>query len=127
MNGTIKLLLLAGVGSFIGGVGRFALGRFVQSFTHSVFPWGTFAVNVIGSFVIGLLFGISLRYNILSAEWKVFLIAGICGGFTTFSSFSLENLELLKAGHINQFMLYAASSVLVALLAAVAGYLIMKI
>lgn len=127
MNSTIKLLLLAGVGSFIGGIGRFALGRFVQSFTHSLFPWGTFAVNIIGSFIIGLLFGISLRYNFLTTEWKIFLIVGICGGFTTFSSFSLENLELLKAGHINQFLLYATSSVLVGLIAAVAGYLLIKI
>lgn len=127
MNSTIKLLLLAGVGSFIGGIGRFALGRFVQSVTHSLFPWGTFAVNIIGSFIIGLLFGISLRYNFLTTEWKIFLIVGICGGFTTFSSFSLENLELLKAGHINQFLLYATSSVLVGLIAAVAGYLLIKI
>jgi CrcB protein len=126
MNGTLKLLLLAGAGSFIGGVGRFALGRFVQSVTHSIFPWGTFAVNVTGSFIIGLLFGISLRYNVLTTEWKVFLIAGICGGFTTFSSFSLENLELLKAGHINQFFLYTSSSVLVALVAVLAGYVLVK-
>lgn len=128
MNTTIKLLMLAGAGSFLGGMGRFALSRYVQSVTHhSLFPWGTFSVNIIGSFIIGLLFGLSLRYDFLTAEWKVFLAVGICGGFTTFSSFSLENLELLKAGHISQFFLYATSSVVVALLAAVAGYLVVKI
>ncbi len=127
MNSTIKLLLLVGTGSFIGGVGRFALGRFIQSVTHSVFPWGTFTVNVLGSFIIGILFGLSLRYSFLTTEWKIFLIVGICGGFTTFSSFSLEILELLKAGYVNQFLLYATSSVIVALLAVIAGYMIVKV
>lgn len=119
--------MLIGLGSFIGGIGRFALGRFVQSAAHSVFPWGTFTVNILGSLLIGVLFGLSLKANLISTEWKLFLIIGICGGFTTFSSFSLENLELIKAGHLMQFFFYTTLSVLGGLMASFGGYLFTRI
>ncbi len=119
--------MVIGLGSFIGGISRFALGRFVQSAAHSVFPWGTFTVNILGSLLIGVLFGLSLKGNLISTEWKLFLIIGICGGFTTFSSFSLENLELLKAGHLTPFFFYATLSVMGGLLATFGGYMFTRL
>lgn len=123
----IKTLLLIGTGSFIGGIGRFALGRYIQSTTHSLIPWGTFTVNVIGCLLIGILFGISTKSDVLTTSWKLFLIIGICGGFTTFSSFSLENFELLRSGHILQFLFYTVMSITLGLLATIGGYSITRI
>lgn len=123
----LKSLFLIGVGSFIGGVSRFALSRYVQSVTQTQFPWGTWIVNISGCFIIGILFGLSMKDNLLSNPWKLFLITGICGGYTTFSSFSLENLELIRAGYIGQFLVYSGSSVLVGLLATLAGFLTIRV
>jgi fluoride exporter len=123
----IKTLLLIGLGSFIGGIGRFALGRYVQSTTHSLLPWGTFTVNVLGCLLIGILFGVSLKSDALTTSWKLFLIIGICGGFTTFSTFSLENLELLRNGNILHFFVYTVMSVAIGLLATFGGYMITRI
>ena len=122
----LKALLIVGTGSFIGGVLRFALGRFVQSLVHSVFPWGTFVVNILGCLIIGLLFGLTLKEGLVSTSWKLFLFAGICGGFTTFSTFSLENLSLLRDGYLFYFFLYSGLSVFLGLAATAGGYFMVK-
>ncbi|MFW5708069.1 MAG: fluoride efflux transporter CrcB [Bacteroidota bacterium] len=118
----IKAILLVGAGSFAGGVLRFVVGRFLQSSVHSLFPWGTLTVNIAGSFAIGVLLALSARGTYLSPDWKLFLGAGICGGFTTFSTFSLESLELLRQGHHLLTLLYAGSSVVLGLAAAYLGF-----
>jgi fluoride exporter len=119
----LKSILLIGTGSFIGGVTRFILGRFIQSSVYSSFPWGTFTVNILGCLLIGLLYGLSSKVH---TEWKLFLVVGLCGGFTTFSTFSIENLELLKQGNFFQFFLYSSMSVLVALVATWGGYMLTR-
>lgn len=98
----------------------FALQRSVCS---TVFPWGTFCVNLTGSFLIGLLWGILESFD-SSHGARLFLIVGVLGGFTTFSSFSLESLLLFKAGEVKSALLYIAGSNMGGLLLAYTGYLI---
>jgi len=84
----LKTLFIAGTGGFIGTVLRFLVSRYFQENTFSLFPWGTFTVNIVGSLLIGIFYGMSERGNLLSPEIRIFLTVGICGGFTTFSSLS---------------------------------------
>ena len=116
----IKMLLIVGTGSFIGGVLRFLVSRFFQTSTSEL-PYGTFIVNIIGCLIIGVLFGLTERGNLISHEWRMFLAVGFCGGLTTFSTFSLENLAFLREGNILYFALYAGLSVFFGLLATYAG------
>ena len=88
-------LILVGIGGMIGSIGRYLAGKVVQTRTDSIFPYSTLSVNLLGSFILGLILSIATRRN-LSPEWGLFLGTGVCGGFTTFSAFSLENLNLLQ-------------------------------
>ena len=81
----LRTLLFIGMGSFIGGIARFLLARWVQGGTGSSFPFGTLAVNVLGCLAIGLLYGIFERGNLMNPDLRLFLTVGLCGGFTTFS------------------------------------------
>jgi fluoride exporter len=90
----MKIILAIGTGSFIGGVLRYLLSQFVQTKFLSTFPFGTLTVNIIGCFLIGLVFGLTDRGN-LTQEWRLFLATGLLGGFTTFSAFSIESLSLV--------------------------------
>lgn len=123
----IKILLIIGTGSFIGGVSRFLAARFIQNNMLSSFPYGTFWVNLIGCFLIGIFFGLSERGNLANAEVRMFLTVGFCGGFTTFSTFSLENMTMLKDGNFFHFVLYTGLSVFLGLLATYGGNLLTKI
>jgi CrcB protein len=90
------------------------------------FPLGTFSVNLIGCFLIGAFVGLAEKGNILSPETRLFLITGICGGFTTFSTFSYDNIALLKSGEWFFFLLYIFGSVILGLLATYLGLLLIK-
>lgn len=123
----LKTLLMIGSGSFLGGVARFLLSRYVQGTVLSSFPFGTFAVNIIGSLLIGIIYGLSERGNLTDETLKMFLAVGFCGGFTTFSTFANENLSLLREGDILYFSLYAALSVFLGILAVYLGNLLTKL
>ena len=82
----MKIILAIGTGSFIGGILRYLLSQFIQTKFVSTFPFGTLGVNIIGCFLIGLVFGLADRGN-LTQEWRLFLATGLIGGFTTFSAF----------------------------------------
>lgn len=123
----VKLLLIIGTGSFIGGVARFLASRFIQNSADSAFPYGTFVVNILGCFLIGLFYGIAERGNLLNAEWRMFLTVGFCGGFTTFSTFANENMALLRDGNILYFALYTSLSVFLGILATYSGNFITKL
>ncbi len=121
----MKLVLLVGVGSFIGGTLRYLATQFIQNKFLSSFPYGTLGVNIAGCFLIGLVFGLSEKTN-LPAEWRLFLAAGFCGGFTTFSAFSNETLALLRDGQFWSAALYVSASVFFGLLATFAGITLFK-
>jgi CrcB protein len=87
----MKIILAIGIGSFIGGILRYLLSLFIQNKFLSAFPFGTMSVNILGCFLIGLVFGLSDRGNI-SMEARLFLATGFLGGFTTFSAFSNETV-----------------------------------
>ena len=122
----MKILFAIGAGSFIGGIFRYLLSQFVQSRILLVFPFGTLAVNIIGCFLIGLVYGISERGN-MSAEWRLFLATGILGGFTTFSAFSYETVSLLRDGQLWYALAYISFSVIIGVLATFIGISVIKL
>ena len=119
--------LLAGLGGFLGSVGRYALSGAVQSMLPaSRFPWGTLAVNVAGCFAIGILGGLAEHRALLTAEARVFLMIGLLGGFTTFSSFGFETLALLRDGQFLGASSNVIAQMLLCLLAAWLGLAITR-
>ena len=122
----IKILLLIGSGSFLGGISRYLTSRYIQENVLSVFPFGTFTVNILGCFLIGVIYALSERADFMSVETRMFLTAGFCGGFTTFSTFSNESLALLRDGNILFVALYAGGSVILGILATYLGTLIVN-
>ena len=122
----MKLLLYIFLGGGIGSVCRYLLTLSVNRQLTTAFPTGTFVVNVTGCFLIGLLYGIAIRYSWFNAEWRLFLITGICGGYTTFSAFSYEAVGLIREGNYGYFLLYVAGSVVLGLLATMGGTALMR-
>ncbi len=110
-----KAMSIAGLGGFIGTCLRFLTGKLAHVITVSAFPWGTFAVNIIGSFVIGIFFGLAEKTHVISPSMNVFLITGFCGGFTTFSSFADDMYLLLQQKHWLYFGLYVGLSFILGL------------
>ena len=122
----MKPLLLIGSGGAIGSICRYLMTVYVSKYVNIAFPMGTFLVNISGCFLIGLLYGIALRDAWLNPDWRLFLITGICGGYTTFSSFSWESIQLIRQGHYAYFFAYVLGSVILGLLATVGGVAIAK-
>ncbi|MEI6275182.1 MAG: fluoride efflux transporter CrcB [Prolixibacteraceae bacterium] len=123
----LKTLLYIGAGSFIGGVARYLTARAVQNSMASSFPYGTMVVNLLGCLLIGLIFGISERTNLINDEWRIFLTVGFCGGFTTFSTFANENMTLLRDGNFFYFTLYTGLSIFLGLTAVFIGNALTKL
>ena len=119
-------MLIAGAGGFLGTCGRYLVSRLTAGWTISPFPIGTFLVNMIGCLLIGLLFGLAQRSNILSQHLNTLLITGFCGGFTTFSTFCNEGLALMRGDHFVLAALYASASLFIGLLAVQAGTIMGK-
>ncbi|NQW36224.1 MAG: fluoride efflux transporter CrcB [Flavobacteriales bacterium] len=122
----MRIIALIGIGSFIGGVFRYLLSQLIQTKFLSAFPFGTFTVNILGCLVIGIVFGLTEKIN-LSLEWRLFLATGICGGFTTFSAFSLETITLFRDGQFLYASGYIALSILLGLLAVYLGMTVLKL
>jgi fluoride exporter len=119
----VKSILLVALGGAIGSVARFKLSGWVlQQASHWRFPAGTFAVNVIGCFIAGLLAGLAVKQDVFTPEARVFLFTGLLGGFTTFSAFGLETLVLFKRGEAGVAIANAVASVAVGLIVAWLGY-----
>ena len=121
--GIVKQILLIGTGGFIGSVARFFVSRLNTRIDWLSLPLGTLTVNVAGSLLIGFLIGISEKSPILTVEWRMFLMVGLCGGFTTFSSFSGENLMLMRNGQFLPLFLYTGLSILLGFAAVYLGYM----
>src|ERR1700722_9826056 len=117
----MKPILIIGIGGAFGSVCRYLAQVYIGKYTTLTFPVGTLVVNLTGCFLIGILFGLSGKYAWMTIDWRLFLITGLCGGYTTFSSFLLGSLTLLRQGNFLYFFLYVLGSVSVGILATVAG------
>ncbi len=116
---------MIGIGGFIGTVLRYLLSLLVQNKFLSTFPYGTFIVNIIGCFLIGIIYALSDRGSI-AVEWRLFIATGILGGFTTFSSFSNETVSMLRDSQYVYALLYISSTVIIGILATFVGIFLIK-
>jgi len=123
----IKNILLVGLGGGLGSILRYLTSVYTAKYYIGIFPLPTFIVNVLGCIVIGILIGFSDKAELLDSEMKLLLITGFCGGYTTFSTFSSENMFLYSNGYYATLIVYALSSVLVGLLGVYLGTLVSKI
>jgi CrcB protein len=114
-------VLLVALGSMLGGVARYICSLEIAERYVSEFPYGTFVVNIVGCFLVGTFYGAAERFDWFSADLRLMLAVGFCGGFTTFSSFAYENVRLLQERDYVTFGSYALLSVMLGLVAAFAG------
>lgn len=121
----MKELILIFLGGGIGSVLRYLCTLFINSQNSTTFPWATFVINILGCFLIGLFGSIAAKFGI-SEHLRLMLTVGICGGFTTFSTFSNESLSLLRSGNYLFFTLYLLLSLLLGILAVLLGSCIVK-
>lgn len=110
------------IGAGLGGVSRYLLASAIQQRVGSTFPWGTLVVNVSGSLLLGFLIRYALATPSIGVEMRALLTTGFCGGYTTFSTYSYETATLLEDGQYGRAGVYAAASVLVALVGTIAGF-----
>ena len=124
--GTPTTWLAVAIGGALGSLARFWLAAAMTMLTGPRFPWGTLLINILGSFIIGLVAGVTLLPARLPMhpDFRIFLMVGVCGGFTTFSAFSLQTLELLQSGELLPASGYIAGSVVLCLLAVWFGWFI---
>ena len=115
-----KAILVIFLGGGTGSVLRYLISKWLNPISGSFFL-GTFAVNILGCLIIGLISGWVLRTQYIDQTLSLLLITGFCGGFTTFSTFSLENLNLIRGGDLNQFVIYSMISLITGIAAVMAG------
>jgi len=118
----LKNVLLIGFGGFIGSIARYFVSMLNLSVTFLPIPFGTLLVNVTGSFIIGFLAGIADKSMLLTTGWRLFLMVGFCGGFTTFSTFTSENLMLMHNGQVLSVLIYTALSIILGFTAVFLGF-----
>jgi fluoride exporter len=116
-----RTIIFVGIGGMLGSIARYLAALAITKAAPAAFPYGTFAVNVAGCLMIGVILGLSQRYEWLTPEWRFFLVTGFCGGFTTFSSFAYENILLLQNKQYTTFAAYALLSFGLCLGAVLAG------
>ena len=121
----IKNIALVGAGSFLGGTARYLVSLAMKGVSKG-FPWATLAVNLAGCFIIGLLWGLFSKNGTESSNWALFLTVGLCGGFTTFSTFSKEALVMLQGGNVWGFAGYVAISVIAGIALVALGYFLVR-
>ncbi len=122
----IKTLLLVGVGGGLGSIMRYITSLVSEKFFQSLFPLATFASNILGCFILGLFLGLFERHLISNPDMKFLLVIGFCGGYTTFSAFTSENLSMLQSGNYTTAFLYISLSVITGLLSLFAGLMLTR-
>lgn len=123
----LKNSLIIGSGGFIGSVARYLVSQLNLTVSFHSIPVGTLLVNITGCLVIGFLTGIAEKSLILTPEWRLFLMVGLCGGFTTFSAFANENLMLIHNGQMMAVLLYTGLSIFLGFVAVYLGYILTKL
>lgn len=121
-----KNILLIGLGGFVGSVARYFVSKLNLHIDILSIPVGTLIVNVVGSLLIGFLIGVSEKSTLLNNELRLVLMIGLCGGFTTFSSFAGENLMLMRNGQFLSILLYTGLSIFLGFTAVYLGYTLTK-
>lgn len=121
----MKQLLLVFIGGGLGSVLRFIIGKWLNNSENGI-PYGTFAANIIGSLLIGIILGLAAKNETLSQSQTLLLATGFCGGFTTFSTFAYENHMFLKSGDFTSFAIYTIASFALGFLAVFLGMYVVK-
>lgn len=121
----MQQFFIVGAGSFLGGGLRYIISVFFNQKVNPDFPYATLSVNLLGCLLIGVFYGL-FEKSVINNDWKLFLTTGLCGGFTTFSAFSNESLELFKQGNIMSMLMYILISIIIGIALTYAGYLITK-
>jgi CrcB protein len=122
----LKMFLITGAGGFIGSGLRYLVQRNIAVLLPVSFPFATLTINVLGSLLLGIIYAIGEKSSILSPEVRIFLAIGVCGGFTTFSTFSLDTVNLMRDGEYLYLTVYILASVLLSIFATIAGIWIIK-
>ena len=122
----IKSILLVGIGSFFGGALRYAVSLIMKNITAQIFPWATLSVNLIGCFLFGLIFALFGKYSSVNSTLCLLLATGFCGGFTTFSTFENESLQMLQCGNILGFFAYVLASLVLGIALVALGYYLVR-
>ena len=126
MSQSLKSVLIVFAGSGLGGAARYGIQTWIFKMYPFTFPLGTFVVNIIGCFLIGLFYAFSEKGSLITPDWRLALTTGLCGGFTTFSTFGYENMYLLKTGNYWYFSLYTIASVVLGIAAVFGGIFITR-
>jgi len=123
----IKNILLVGLGGGLGSILRYLCQRWFSEAYPYPFPWGTFVVNLAGCFLIGVIYAASEKTTALSPHTRLFLAAGFCGGFTTFSTFAFEGMNLVRSNDTTYFLIYTIGSVVLGILGVFGGVALVKL
>ena len=119
--------MIVGFGGFLGTAARFGSVRLISNLTTISFPYGTLFVNIAGSFLIGILYALGNKTTILSPEMRLLLATGFCGGFTTFSTFALDCVNLMRDEQYISIFLYIFISIILGILAVLMGIWLIKL
>ncbi|HRP90584.1 MAG TPA: fluoride efflux transporter CrcB [Edaphocola sp.] len=120
----LKSIILVGLGGALGSISRFLLSEYIFLYKKNLLPLATFTINIMGSFLIGLMLAYLLKTS-GNQSLKLFLTVGFCGGFTTFSTFALENLKLIQSGQYGLALVYILLSVVLSVLFVAIGFKLM--
>ena len=123
----LKSILFVGIGSFAGGVLRYIISYLMKNVSsYQTFPWATLIANLVGCFLIGIIFAIFSKYSNTNNPLYLLLATGFCGGFTTFSTFANESLQMIQSGNILGFVSYTLTSIILGIILVWLGYIIAK-
>ena len=120
-----RTIIIVGTGGFIGSVMRYLLQVFIENKLLSTFPLATIIANIIGSFIIGVVFALAEK-SLMNSDWRIFMSVGICGGFTTFSAFAFNNFNMIKEHTWNQLFLNIGGTMILGILAVYLGIILVR-